>query len=55
MTASGGDTLWMMPTDQQGLPSGTDIRARILDATEQIMLEEGYAGVSSGNYILDKA
>jgi AcrR family transcriptional regulator len=47
MTASGGDTLWMMPTDQQGLPSGTDIRARILDATEQIMLEEGYAGVSS--------
>jgi len=27
--------------------SGSDTRTRILDATEQIMLEEGYAGVSS--------
>ena len=36
-----------MPTDQQASPSGTDTRTRILDATEQLMLEEGYAGVSS--------
>lgn len=36
-----------MPTDRQDSPSGSDIRTRILDATEQIMLEEGYAGVSS--------
>lgn len=32
------------PRDQKGDP---EVRALILDATEQIMLEEGYAGVSS--------
>src|SRR5687768_9616837 len=34
-------------SDRAKADSGTDTRTRILDATEQIMLEEGYAGVSS--------
>ena len=36
-----------MSTDQEKSENGSDTRTRILDATEQIMLEEGYAGVSS--------
>ena len=36
-----------MPPDQPDNPAAADTRTRILDATEQIMLEEGYAGVSS--------
>ena len=32
---------------QRNSSSSSDIRARILDSTEQIMLDEGYAGVSS--------
>lgn len=36
-----------MPAVQEKPDSASDTRTRILDATEQIMLEEGYAGVSS--------
>jgi AcrR family transcriptional regulator len=36
-----------MPADHETLENGADTRSRILDATEQIMLEKGYAGVSS--------
>jgi AcrR family transcriptional regulator len=36
-----------MSADQHDPSAGPDTRTRILDATEQIMLEEGYAGVSS--------
>jgi len=36
-----------MATDPKDDPSSPDTRTRILDATEEIMLEEGYAGVSS--------
>jgi AcrR family transcriptional regulator len=39
--------LRIMATNQIGDSPKTDTRTRILDATEQIMLEEGYAGVSS--------
>ena len=35
-----------MPKKSSGSADNSDTRARILDATEQIMLEEGYAGVS---------
>jgi len=36
-----------MATDPKDETSSPDTRTRILDATEEIMLEEGYAGVSS--------
>ena len=36
-----------MPADRERSGNGSDTRTRILDATEEIMLEEGYAGVSS--------
>lgn len=36
-----------MATDPKTETSSSDTRTRILDATEEIMLEEGYAGVSS--------
>jgi len=36
-----------MATDSKDETSSPDTRTRILDATEEIMLEEGYAGVSS--------
>lgn len=36
-----------MPAEQEKSGNGSDTRTRILDATEEIMLEEGYAGVSS--------
>lgn len=36
-----------MSPDEERQPATPDTRTRILDATEQIMLEEGYAGVSS--------
>jgi len=36
-----------MAADSKTDPSSSDTRTRILDATEEIMREEGYAGVSS--------
>jgi len=36
-----------MATDPKTEASSSDTRTRILDATEELMLEEGYAGVSS--------
>jgi AcrR family transcriptional regulator len=36
-----------MASDRQRSEASAETRERILDATEQIMLEEGYAGVSS--------
>ena len=36
-----------MAVDQEKSGTGSGTRTRILDATEEIMLEEGYAGVSS--------
>lgn len=36
-----------MATDPKDQASSPDTRTRILDATEELMLEEGYAGVSS--------
>lgn len=36
-----------MPASQPNDPPSPDVRTRILDSTEQIMLDEGYAGVSS--------
>lgn len=36
-----------MSPDHREIPASSDTRTRILDATEQLMLAEGYAGVSS--------